>query len=138
MSASAAASSASAAIHWFRKGLRLHDNPALLDACRSASSVFPVFVIDPWFADPAKVGAVRYNFLLQSLADIDSGLRARGSRLFVARGKPADVILELASRWRVNLVVRIILVELARDDTSAHTRTYADVRVRHGAVRQGA
>lgn len=21
-------------IHWFRKGLRLHDNPALLEACK--------------------------------------------------------------------------------------------------------
>ena len=28
------------AIHWFRKGLRLHDNPALLEACK-AGHVYP-------------------------------------------------------------------------------------------------
>ena len=26
-----------AAVHWFRKGLRLHDNPALLAACAAAT-----------------------------------------------------------------------------------------------------
>ena len=31
------------------KGLRLHDNPALLEACRDAQHVYPVFVIDPHF-----------------------------------------------------------------------------------------
>ena len=37
------------AIHWFRKGLRLHDNPALLKACEGSSELYPVFVLDPWF-----------------------------------------------------------------------------------------
>jgi cryptochrome len=31
------------------QGLRLHDNPALLEACRGAQHVYPVFVIDPYF-----------------------------------------------------------------------------------------
>ena len=30
------------------QGLRLHDNPALLDACKS-KHMYPVFVIDPHF-----------------------------------------------------------------------------------------
>lgn len=32
-----------------KQGLRVHDNPALLDACRDASHVFPIFVLDPHF-----------------------------------------------------------------------------------------
>jgi cryptochrome len=31
------------------QGLRLHDNPALLEACRQAQHVYPVFIIDPFF-----------------------------------------------------------------------------------------
>ena len=31
------------------QGLRLHDNPALLEACRDAQHVYPIFVIDPHF-----------------------------------------------------------------------------------------
>jgi hypothetical protein len=37
----AAASSGRVAVHWFRKGLRLHDNPALLAACSAATTVYP-------------------------------------------------------------------------------------------------
>ena len=48
-SATSAAMSSSerpSSIHWFRKGLRLHDNRALLEACDGASSLFPLFVMD--------------------------------------------------------------------------------------------
>ena len=34
---------------WFRKGLRLHDNPALIEACKDAEAVFPCFILDPYF-----------------------------------------------------------------------------------------
>ena len=38
-------------LHWFRKGLRLHDNPALLRALRQGvTTVRFVFILDPWFA----------------------------------------------------------------------------------------
>lgn len=38
--------------HRFRKGLRLHDNPALLEACKDAKHVYPVFVLGEHLADP--------------------------------------------------------------------------------------
>jgi hypothetical protein len=31
------------------QGLRLHDNPALLEACRGAAHVYPIFILDPFF-----------------------------------------------------------------------------------------
>lgn len=39
----------SVAIVWFRKSLRLDDNPALMQACSSPSirSVIPLYVFDP-------------------------------------------------------------------------------------------
>ena len=77
----------SAAIHWFRKGLRLHDNPALIEACRSSSRVFPVFCIDPYFAMSDIIGVNRFSFLLESLHDLDMSLRDIGSRLFVLKGQ---------------------------------------------------
>lgn len=33
----------------FAQGLRLHDNPALLDACAGAEHMYPIFVLDPHF-----------------------------------------------------------------------------------------
>ena len=48
-------------IHWFRKGLRLHDNPALLAALTAAEHVAPIFCIDPTFANTEVVGVNRYR-----------------------------------------------------------------------------
>lgn len=84
------------AIVWFRKCLRIHDNAALLEACKTADSVYPIFIIDPHFTKPNKVGVNRYNFLLESLHDLDSQFRTEyNSRLFVLRGSPKAVFQEL-------------------------------------------
>lgn len=95
-------------IHWFRKGLRLHDNPALMEACdfvrnkgpssssSSGARVYPLFILDPAFCSPETIGVNRYSFLLESLADLDSSLRRAGSRLFVAKGKPEELLPRLA------------------------------------------
>lgn len=88
------------AIVWFRKGLRLHDNPALL-AARDATRLFPVFVLDPWFVNPERVGINRMRFLLDSLRDLDGGLRHLGSRLFVLRGQPVQVLEEMLGKWQI-------------------------------------
>ena len=105
---------------WFRKGLRLHDNPALLEALDGGSRVMPVFVLDPHFLKPQHVGTNRMNFLLQSLADLDASLRARSSRLIVLHGatvleavcaatgthappagKPEEVLPQVLRAWDV-------------------------------------
>jgi cryptochrome len=85
---------------WFRKGLRVHDNPALLRACDGATSVMPVFVLDPWFMSPARVGGNRVRFLLESLRDLDASLQQRGSRLLVVHGDPTKVIPVALQKWQ--------------------------------------
>ena len=67
-------------IHWFRKGLRLHDNPAFLAALENSSHIWPVFILDPWFTKHANVGINRWRFLLQTLKDLDDSLKKINSR----------------------------------------------------------
>ena len=38
-------------LHWFRKGLRLHDNPALLKVLTGATTIRFVYTLDPWYAN---------------------------------------------------------------------------------------
>ncbi|XP_062617610.1 cryptochrome-1-like [Saccostrea cucullata] len=90
------------AIHWFRKGLRLHDNPALLAAIKIAEDVKPVFILDPWFPKNANVGINRWRFLLQTLQNLDDNLKKINSRLYVVRGKPAEVFPQLFKDWGVS------------------------------------
>ena len=53
-------------VFWFRKGLRLHDNPALVAALEGCTALYPVFCLDPWFVSSGKVGTNRMRFLLQA------------------------------------------------------------------------
>ena len=106
MSTTTECSKVMVAMHWFRKGLRLHDNPALIAACQ-AKKLFPVFCIDPHFAKPDIVGVNRYQFLLESLQDLDASLRARGSRLFVLQGKPEEVLIRAVEEWGITLLVSV-------------------------------
>eukprot|EP00931_Biecheleriopsis_adriatica_P120270 TRINITY_DN95388_c0_g1_i1.p1 TRINITY_DN95388_c0_g1~~TRINITY_DN95388_c0_g1_i1.p1 ORF type:complete len:590 (-),score=114.32 TRINITY_DN95388_c0_g1_i1:96-1838(-) len=81
---------------WFRKGLRLQDNAPLVEASKKGVQVVPFFILDPWFADGTKVGVNRFNFLLESLKDLDEQLRSKHkNRLLVFRGRPEEVLEEL-------------------------------------------
>ncbi|XP_059049198.1 cryptochrome-1-like [Achroia grisella] len=86
-------------VHWFRKGLRLHDNPALREGLNGAITFRCVFIIDPWFASSSNVGINKWRFLLQCLEDLDTSLRKLNSRLFVVRGQPADALPKLFKEW---------------------------------------
>ncbi|XP_024937119.1 cryptochrome-1 isoform X2 [Cephus cinctus] len=86
-------------VHWFRKGLRLHDNPSLQEGLVGASTFRCIFVLDPWFAGSTNVGINKWRFLLQCLEDLDSSLRKLNSRLFVIRGQPADALPKLFKEW---------------------------------------
>ena len=82
-------------IHWFRRDLRLADNPSLLAAIQAAQAVddtvVPLFVVDPvlW----ASAGAPRLAYLAQSLRALDESL---GGRLVVRHGSPRDVVPAVA------------------------------------------
>ncbi|XP_049800681.1 cryptochrome-1-like isoform X5 [Schistocerca nitens] len=82
-------------VHWFRRGLRLHDNPSLRAGLIGARTFRCIFILDPWFAGSSNVGINKWRFLLQCLEDLDSSLRKLNSRLFVIRGQPADALPKL-------------------------------------------
>lgn len=80
---------------WFRRDLRLDDNPAWAAATASCDAVLAVFVLDPRLL--GRAGPHRTAQLLADLAALDRALRERaGSGLHVRRGDPAEVLPGLA------------------------------------------
>src|SRR4051812_4065288 len=76
-------------VMWFRRDLRLSDNPALLEAVEQAApggAVLPLFVFDPRLWRPA--GDTRRAYLVASLET----LRQRIGGLVVRTGDPVDVL----------------------------------------------
>jgi deoxyribodipyrimidine photo-lyase len=81
------------ALLWFRRDLRLTDNPALEAAIAHGGSILPVFVGSPEDDGAWKPGAASRWWLHHSLARLDRALQARGSRLILRTG-PATTALE--------------------------------------------
>ncbi|KAK3763352.1 hypothetical protein RRG08_021172 [Elysia crispata] len=50
-------------LFWFRKGLRLHDNPALIAAIQGAATYRCVYILDPWFAGASQVGISKWRYV---------------------------------------------------------------------------
>eukprot|EP00960_Hanusia_phi_P025017 736248-Hanusia_phi.AAC.2 len=88
-------------IYWFRKALRLHDNPSLVQAIAGSGQVNPVFVLDPWFVRSGRVGTNRMQFLLQALEDVDESLRKMDSRLILLQGNPVEELPRVMKEWGV-------------------------------------
>jgi len=108
----------------FTRDLRVHDNPALAAACRSARRVVPLFVCDP--SVPSNPG--RDRFLAQSLDDLRESLRQRGGDLVLRIGDPVEETLSLAA------TVDADGIALAAD-VSAYARR-RERRLRDGAGRR--
>ncbi|MEO9175618.1 MAG: deoxyribodipyrimidine photo-lyase [Gaiellales bacterium] len=81
---------------WFRRDLRLDDQPALAAALASGRPVACAFVLDPGVFSGEDEASARVQFLLEGLRDLDRRLRERGGGLIVRRGDGADVIAALA------------------------------------------
>ena len=85
--------SPTAAVMWFRRDLRLGDNPALLEAC-SDGAVLPLFVVDDTLWRPS--GGPRRVYLAASLHALDESLRELGGRLVLTHGDPVSRVVAAA------------------------------------------
>lgn len=85
------------AVCWFRRDLRLADNPALQAALDSAEAVVPLYVWSPGDEGEWAPGAASRWWLHQALAALDAALRARGSRLVLRAGPAATELPALVA-----------------------------------------
>lgn len=97
------------AIVWFKTDLRLHDNETLVKAIAQSDDIIPVYCFDESHFRTTefgfkKTGSFRTQFLLESLIDLDSNLRAIGSGLIVVFGKPEKEIPKLVQYYKATKV----------------------------------
>jgi deoxyribodipyrimidine photo-lyase len=94
-------------VFFFRRDLRLEDNLGLLTALDASEEVLPAFVFDPRQTDPEKneyFSAPAFNFLLNSLAELNEALAHRGSQLYVFSGDPAAITESLITQDDIDAV----------------------------------
>ena len=112
----------------FRRDLRLDDNCGLLEALELSERVLPAFVFDPrqqpdandYFSPPA------FQFLVESLADLDGRLADHDARLYRFRGLPHEVIDRLVTEHGEDLGLDAVFVN--RDYTPFSRRRDAQIQ----------
>lgn len=113
------------AVVWFRRDLRLADNPAWSAAAQAADHILALFVLDP--AVLVTAGPRRRDLLLAHLGALDARLRAQGAALLVRTGDPVQVVAQVAS------AVRAASVHVNGDVSAYAQRRDAAVRAALGS-----
>ena len=85
-------------ILWFRKDLRLMDNPALVEANLNAE-IIPIFILDDTNPEENKMGAASRVWLYHSLKSLNISLE---KKLNFYRGDPIQIISELINNYNIN------------------------------------
>ncbi|MEQ1637480.1 MAG: DASH family cryptochrome [Methylococcales bacterium] len=97
------------ALFWFRHDLRLHDNAALLKVAAESQRLLCVYVVDsawfrPTFYQSKPLGAIRWQFIRESLHDLQQQLARLGQTLVVRVGQPETVISELIEAHDIQMI----------------------------------
>ncbi len=96
-------------IVWFKTDLRLQDNETIIRAISQSDEIIPVYCFDESHYEITnfgfkKTGSFRAQFLLESLKDLDSNLRALGSGLLIVKGNPQVEIPKIVKQYKVSKV----------------------------------
>lgn len=91
-------------IVWFRRDLRLHDNPALTAACEDCEQIIPLFVFDQPLLNSHFFGSACVNFMLGCLQELSTSLASRGTKLMWRKGEPVAEVLRAARDWQADAV----------------------------------
>jgi deoxyribodipyrimidine photo-lyase len=97
-------SSSSPVLVWFRKDLRLRDNPSLHAALAAKRQIIPVYIWDEEEGGQWSPGAAARWWLHHALQSLSQDISGLGSELILAKGKAADLIPQIAQEHGANQV----------------------------------
>jgi deoxyribodipyrimidine photo-lyase len=88
-------------LHWFRKDLRLEDNPSLSELARKVDELVCVYILDDKtvFEDinssskKELFGEHRTNFVYQALVDLDASLKELGQDLIILKSSDLNALV---------------------------------------------
>ncbi|TWP28318.1 deoxyribodipyrimidine photo-lyase [Apibacter muscae] len=91
-------------IFWFRRDLRLHDNPGLYKAL-GANNVYLIFIFDTHILNQlSEVDDARVSLIYDQLQNINNQLKPYHTQIRFFKGKPIQVFKEIIKSYEVGSV----------------------------------
>ncbi|MFT4311345.1 MAG: cryptochrome/photolyase family protein [Candidatus Woesearchaeota archaeon] len=88
----------------FRRDLRLEDNTGLIEALKVCSKVIPIFIFDNKQRNHDYFSYNSFEFMINSLKELDKSLKSKGSKLYVFEGDPKEVLASLKNEVGISKV----------------------------------
>jgi deoxyribodipyrimidine photo-lyase len=89
---------------WFRRDLRLQDQPALSAACSACDEVIPLFVFDDPLLRSRQFGSSCVTFMVSCLAELADALAARGLALQWHQGNPIEEVIRFVADVKADAI----------------------------------
>ena len=83
---------------------RLEDNIGLFESLENSIEVIPCFIYDENLIRNLKDSKFRWNFLNESLVDLDTELGKKGTRLQILEGKPEKILDRIIKKYNIDAV----------------------------------
>ena len=90
-----------ASIFWFRRDLRIDDNPGLYEALANSKNVIPIFIFDTNIIDNLPSDDNRIKFIWHSLSLLNERLKEVGSTLNIFKGNPLEIFKKIILKYRL-------------------------------------
>lgn len=90
-------------IVWFKRDLRIKDHQPLLNAS-VVGDIIPLYIIEPNLWRQPDVSDRQYDFLAESLEDLNKSLRNLGQELIIRVGNAEEIFINLINEYSIKNV----------------------------------
>ncbi len=87
---------------WLKRDLRLHDNEAIFNALKTGRQVLLLYSFEPILMEDAHYSERHWNFIKESLIDLNAGLQPYNSKVLVVQSDIIAAINQLQSHFRIS------------------------------------
>ncbi|MAD59138.1 MAG: deoxyribodipyrimidine photolyase [Flammeovirgaceae bacterium] len=96
-------------IYWFRKNLRLRDNPSLFNVIKDNDEIIFIYIYDlqtynPKGLDIHEIGDFRKKFMMESVLDLEKNLKSKNIHLHTFEGDKFKILDEIKSSHGINTI----------------------------------
>ena len=97
------------AVYWFRKNLRINDNPSLAEVIKNYDEIIFIYIKNESFFNPLKydentIGEFRKKFLDESVINLEKNLKKISIRLYIFDGDLIEIFTEINKNFKSNIV----------------------------------
>lgn len=91
-------------VFFFTRDMRLHDNTALLEACKRSQRVIPCFVLSSTFIENENIPERRKQFLMECLTDLADEFTRMNATLHIFSGDYVKALNDIDSKQKIDAV----------------------------------